>query len=855
MEIPALRFSALRRPRILGRIASRIDELSPLTLLHAPAGFGKTTAVVQWAEELTGSGSADVHWVRAPDPSLDPRLIWHRIRESLGASAGNVHRRPVARVREEIDRILGRLSRPTVLVVDDYQQVTSGELDLALARLLERSDLLHLIVLSRRFTALDGPLVSSRVTVSLISGEELALTAGEARELAELYGATDHDRVERMRLRAHGWPLVVRSVLQEYADGRGIRDIARTLARFGRQHLDAVTTPGGRRAALAIVLCPDISTEMIADLIEEEHEDAELVVRELGELGIVQQSWWFDTTRYRCHEGLAGSLETLALQEFGDEAQAIRLRHAVDLSRDNPVEAVRQLFDIEEYGSASRVFTRYFLELTLPESGVLRQLRQIPDGILRTHPVLVGATLLMETPEIDTPHERVEQLYRWLRAAMRNQLVEGDQEQSAAAIALLAVAERMRGDGAEALRLARDIEARAARVPENRLVTFRFTMPLLYAALGLVGIVVGDLAMAGRNYRKTLETAERFANVPEQVRGWNGLAVTSALAGDLIAAEQHIDRGDALREQSGVQGPQLSWTGETLARALIASERQEVETARHLLDGIRGFLDRIEFWPLIVIAEATVCRLADGPHAALELVDRRRREARGVFPATLYLRCLLATHGIRLHTALGNYAEAERQLEALPSAHPDVAVAWGMLRLFTGDASESLARAEEASRRELTPRQRAENGLVAAAASWELGDLEGALARFAEAGELMESLGQRLLLGSVPFARLEALARAARESGTIDLVERVESLPEPLRVEAFESLTRAELRTLEALVTGLTLPKIARALFVTENTVKFHLKGIYRKLRVSGRAEAVDRATRMRLVKEPGQER
>ena len=64
-----------------------------------------------------------------------------------------------------------------------------------------------------------------------------------------------------------------------------------------------------------------------------------------------------------------------------------------------------------------------------------------------------------------------------------------------------------------------------------------------------------------------------------------------------------------------------------------------------------------------------------------------------------------------------------------------------------------------------------------------------------------------------------------------------------------EPLTPAERRVLELLPTHLTDAQIAEQLFVSRNTVKTHLKSVYRKLEVSSRADAVCRARDMGLLR------
>ena len=77
-------------------------------------------------------------------------------------------------------------------------------------------------------------------------------------------------------------------------------------------------------------------------------------------------------------------------------------------------------------------------------------------------------------------------------------------------------------------------------------------------------------------------------------------------------------------------------------------------------------------------------------------------------------------------------------------------------------------------------------------------------------------------------------------------VERLRKAVEQKRMT--EPLTAAEWRVLELLPTHLTEAQIADELFVSRNTVKSHLRGLYRKFSVSSRAQAVERARELGLL-------
>ena len=110
--------------------------------------------------------------------------------------------------------------------------------------------------------------------------------------------------------------------------------------------------------------------------------------------------------------------------------------------------------------------------------------------------------------------------------------------------------------------------------------------------------------------------------------------------------------------------------------------------------------------------------------------------------------------------------------------------------------------------------------VVLGEAAVECGDAASASAHAAEAAALLERYPDAGILRR----------RAGHLRGAVELTRLA------------EQLTPAERRVLETLPTHLTEAQIAEQLFVSRNTVKTHLKSVYRKLGAATRAEAVDRA-------------
>jgi LuxR family transcriptional regulator, maltose regulon positive regulatory protein len=115
----------------------------------------------------------------------------------------------------------------------------------------------------------------------------------------------------------------------------------------------------------------------------------------------------------------------------------------------------------------------------------------------------------------------------------------------------------------------------------------------------------------------------------------------------------------------------------------------------------------------------------------------------------------------------------------------------------------------------------AETRITLSRAALRLGDVTAARERLAEASQAVREASDSPLLGdwlADARAQLDAAARSAGET---------------------RALTAAELRVLQLLPTHLSYPAMAKRLYVSPNTVKTHVRAVYRKLDASSRGDAV----------------
>ena len=120
-----------------------------------------------------------------------------------------------------------------------------------------------------------------------------------------------------------------------------------------------------------------------------------------------------------------------------------------------------------------------------------------------------------------------------------------------------------------------------------------------------------------------------------------------------------------------------------------------------------------------------------------------------------------------------------------------------------------------------------------------LAELRAATGAPDEAGTLLDEVrGICAPLGAAP-----TLARAVALASRLTAKPTVESQP--------AGLTQREADILSALAEGLSNKQIARQFWLSEQTIKFHLTNIYRKLEVSSRTEAVRHAYERGLIENP----
>src|SRR5215475_6665105 len=272
----------IERPRLIARLQE--GGGARVSLLAAPAGYGKTTLARQWSQRQTGP----VAWFRTTHASGDVALLAVQLDELLASIAAELPREPekvasIASVNPSpqplgraILRTFRTLSRDVLLVVDEGDAAGNDETEVLLSMLVEGLDTRFLITTRTRpdwFT----PRLEVYGEGLEIGVDELAMTDEEATKVLAAARAVS-GRARLMRT-ADGWPAVLGlAAMSGDVDFTSSRLLSHTLYDFLASELLAAAAPETQSALilLAVASVPDVEVaeSVLGPKAEEVIEDA-----------------------------------------------------------------------------------------------------------------------------------------------------------------------------------------------------------------------------------------------------------------------------------------------------------------------------------------------------------------------------------------------------------------------------------------------------------------------------------------------------------------------------------------------------------------------------------------------------
>jgi LuxR family maltose regulon positive regulatory protein len=616
LAIPGVRAGMVDRPRIRQALEGSSD--TRLTLVAAPAGYGKTTAVRGWCESR---GDA-LAWVTLDELDNDPVRLWtyvatavDRVRQGLGRGALQrlgVSGSPVEAAVDELMNGVDAFASRIVIVLDDLHTVTEPEclasIDHALGRLPGNA---RMVVSTRVDPALRLARLRAGGELAEVRASELAFTLAEARELLVERGHVElgPEELELLLERTEGWPaaLVLAGLwLRAVQDpNRAVRDFGgdqRFVADYLSREVFASLDDEQRSFLRAASVLGRFTPELCDGVLD--RSDSATMLAELARTNMLilplERGDWF-----RVHSLFAeyAAAELVSL----DPAAGTRIhRRAAAWLRSQglPTEATEHAAAAGDDELVAELLVEYHLRLI--RSGatrtLLRRVRSLPEERLVEHPELAAAAA---TAALMAGQSTME-LRRFLSLVDRARAgrPEGSSRYADAAARMVRALTMDGGvrqaviDGGGAVEL--------AQAGEDELVTAALTgqARALYFA--------GDLDDAWRAALRVLAHPDARRRVPSQALARVTLALVAVERGQLFSARHHAERA---KEIIGGIGTSRSWLGANASAALgavLAAEGKLADAERELTLAEHFFEDEVatvhHAWLRVLLAGVRVRR-------------------------------------------------------------------------------------------------------------------------------------------------------------------------------------------------------------------------------------------------------
>jgi LuxR family maltose regulon positive regulatory protein len=891
LHVPTARRGLLPRPRLSERLDRGAE--SALTLISAPAGFGKTTLLAEWLSTVPADPRS-VAWLSIDQRDNDPALFWtyvvtalHAAEPGVGAGALALLQSAQPSTEAVVSSLLNDLSglaHDVVLVLDDYHLVEARDVQDGMAFLLEHLPRrAHLVIATRADPALPLARLRARAELVEVRVADLRFTRDEAAAYLE-HGMglelTSGD-VTTLERRTEGWIAALQlaalslqgrddaaSFIEGFAgDDRYIVDyLAEEVLQRQSEQVRSFLLQTSVLSRLSGDLCDAVTGRVGGRATLEALDRANLFLVPLDG----RRRW------YRYHHLFADVLRARLREEEPERLRELHRRASEWCERNGePAEAVQHALDAEDFERAATL-----IELAIPalrqarrEATLRRWLEALPDELFAVRPVLtigyVGS--LMARGELEGVEQRLDDAQRWLDAVPdpgegpSEGLVVADHEGYRALPSSIAM---YRAGRALILGDLTATMTHARRALDLAVEDDHLARGAPAALLGLAYWTGGDLDTARRWYTDAVASLATAGYHSDVLGGALVLADIAIAQGRLREAMSTFERGLQRAEQST---PPLRGAADMhVGMSRLLCETNDLDGAlRHLLIsrelGEHAGLPQNRYRWRVAMARI---RAAEGdPDAALRLLDEAERLYVGDFsPDVRPVAALRA----RVCISQGRWAEAagwarERGLSADDELSylrefEHITLARALVARYAAEGDERsidqatrllerlLSAADDGSRigsvidvliaQALACQARGDiaTAVVPLARALELAEPEGHVRIFVDEGAPMAALLRAALKQGAAVGQARRLLAGFDGAGTV-----------PVQRGLVDPLSARELDVLRLLGTDLDGPDIARELVISLNTVRTHTRNIYAKLAVNNRRAAVRRAEELGL--------
>jgi ATP/maltotriose-dependent transcriptional regulator MalT len=842
---PDITLSRIRPPELPANFLSRrhlfelIDGRAPgYTMVVAPAGYGKTSLIAEWAKQ----SKKKVIWytMSENDSSVGvPTYLISAIRQVIPNFAPDLEATTVTAVFREV----ANLNEDIVLVLDNVVDAFTYQMNVAQAYMDAIPDNIHIFALRRVIPTVSLKRFSSIGRLSVITAGDLVFSKDEVKALLQISGVEETEKkVDQIVQQTHGWPSAV-GIIVSGEDSKLDLEVDDTLVKnlvTGKFEKLAKET---RELLIAISSFEVFDLDLVESIIQKPVNEANL--NKLAAEGVFLMSAAGQKSTYIFNNTAREVINEIARSDNeGYRKNQIAISELFQLRGQlNP--AISHAIKSGDSDYLRQMFKPALRKLITRGDGrnILYWSSYLPLDNTRNQVFSDLAKVMGHLTNFE--FERTLQLVEEMRFSYRDfPLAPFIEQINAAALAHVAFCRgRLAEFDIQMEVIFREPETQPAMEHSDRLGILR-----IFAARSFI---FEDSSILN-SIESELQEIIKKSSSSEDLFIWQTIrAMKFLLAGEYLQAFDAASLAEEIGQRNEYAGF-FGYTEAIYVKARCYLEFSEIDRATEEFKKLSTLAREWQQWPWVFMAESFMARIlmtkgkVEEAFAALRDLRQLAVEFKGEDGLTL----IVDTNELFLRFWVKDYERSSQIVNRLPEN-----------LIFTHQYRQALASVSKNEVKKKVAPEILESD-TARDKIWK--SLVGCVANIEQESLALESLKIALDIGARVGAKesflrqehtiLELIIRSASKQPTVYLEELARAAAARMNANNNQNaaltqpLTKREIDVLRSLATGKPITAIGKTLHISHNTMKTHLRNIYRKLNASGREDAVAKAQTLFII-------
>ena len=837
--------SRIRPPELPANFLSRhhlfelIDDRAPgYTMVVAPAGYGKTSLIAEWAKQ----SKKKVVWYTMSDTDSSVGLAEYlisAIRQEFPNFAPDLEAKTVTSIFQAI----ANLKEDIVLVLDNVVDVFTYQLNVTQSYMDAIPDNIHIFALRRIMPTVSLKRFSSIGRLSVITAGDLVFSKDEIKSLLQVSGVDPNEKkLNQILQQTHGWPSAV-GIIASGEDSKFELEVDDSLVKNLVLNKFEKLAKDTRELLIAMSSFEVFDLDLASSIIQKPANEVNL--NKLAAEGVFlmtaagqKSSYIFNNTAREVIDEIARSDSKKYRANQIAVSELFQLRNQLNLAISHAIKS-----GDSEY--LRKMFKPALRKLITRGDGrnILYWSNYLPLDNTRNRLFAELATIMGHL--VSYEFDRTIQLIKEMRISYKDSPLSPFIDRiNAAALAHVAFCRgRLSEFDSQMEVIFREPMPEPAIEQSDRLGVLRI--------LGARSFIFEDSATLNSIEAEVKEII-KDSNSPDDLFLWQTIrAMKLFLEGEYLQA---LDAA-SLSEEIGQRNEYAGFFGYTEAiyiKARCYLEFCEAAKANDELEKLAKLAREWQQWPWLFMAESYLARvlMMNGKVEEAFAVVRNHRKLAAEFKGEDGLSLIIDINELFLRFWVKDYERSTQILNRLPK---DL--------IFTYQYRQALSAVSKNEVKKKTAPEILDSD-SAREKIWK--SLVGCEANISQETLAMDSLKIGLDIGARVGAKetflrqdptiLEVIIRSASKRPTVYLEELARAAAARMNnknnqnAALTQPLTKREIDVLRSLATGKPITAIGKTLHISHNTMKTHLRNIYRKLSASGREEAVVKAQTLFII-------